>query len=88
MFNFHEVLDYALKIGVVGIMVWFIKSVQALRESNAAYYAKIDTALFGPTGNNGINSRVKQLEEDHVELKEDVRNIRTDVAIIKDHFEQ
>lgn len=61
-------------LGVAGIaLMGFWKDMRSFREESRTWQTRIETALFGPNGDNGINGTVKGLAEDvkHLQRRDD-----------------
>lgn len=65
-------LDVALRAALVALMGWQVKTTQTLAEK----VSRIDTALFGAMGDNGLNSEVRKLRDKHDQLRDDVTHLQ------------
>ena len=59
-----------LAVGVAGVaLAGFWHEMRSFREETRQWQVRIETALFGPNGDNGINGTVKTLVEEVKQLQ-------------------
>lgn len=51
---------------ILGLQVWLVKKIYGFESK----FTRFDTWAFGPTGQNGINGRVRKAETEIEDLKE------------------
>lgn len=70
-----EVSNMLVNVGIpsmIGLQVWLVKKVSGFDVK----FSRLDTWAFGPTGNNGANSRISKAEDEIEALKDREREPR------------
>ena len=70
-----SIVNVAIGVGIpsiLGLQVWVVKKVSSFDVK----FSRLETWAFGPTGTNGVNSRVTKVEDELESIKDRDREPR------------